>query len=98
MNKVPCSVDPVIFFPIEGVTRVKKLFAPYVYPDDAKAVCGTCPVRQRCLDTCLEIERVHGRQAGVWGGTSEVERERVNRRRGVRRSLSVVGQLELELA
>ncbi|MGH9105469.1 MAG: WhiB family transcriptional regulator [Acidimicrobiales bacterium] len=39
----------------------------------AKAVCGSCPVRKECLDYALRIREPHG----IWGGLSEVERRAI---------------------
>ncbi|MDQ1367102.1 MAG: WhiB family transcriptional regulator, redox-sensing transcriptional regulator [Acidimicrobiaceae bacterium] len=41
----------------------------------AKAVCRTCPVREACLRFAIETNQ----EAGVWGGTSEEERDRIRR-------------------
>ena len=41
--------------------------------DKAKAICRTCPVKQRCLETALDYE-VHERH-GVWGETTPEERD-----------------------
>ena len=38
--------------------------------DEAKAVCGRCPVRTECLAFALERHIEHG----IWGGTSPPER------------------------
>lgn len=41
----------------------------------AVAICRQCPVRQDCLDYALE----HPDMAGVWGGTSHRERNRIHK-------------------
>jgi WhiB family redox-sensing transcriptional regulator len=41
----------------------------------AVAICRQCPVRQACLDYALE----HPDMAGVWGGTSHRERNRIHK-------------------
>ncbi|HJT02100.1 MAG TPA: WhiB family transcriptional regulator [Pseudonocardiaceae bacterium] len=41
---------------------------------EAKAVCAGCPVRARCLQDAIE-----NREFGVWGGTTETERDRLRR-------------------
>lgn len=46
----------------------------------AKLVCSACPVRTPCLAAALD-----GREAGVWGGTSEEERTSTRRRHARRR-------------
>jgi WhiB family redox-sensing transcriptional regulator len=58
--------DPVDFFPERG----ESLSA-------AKAVCGTCSVREECLDYAMQWNHL----SGVWGGLSERERRLLRRRR-----------------
>jgi WhiB family redox-sensing transcriptional regulator len=41
----------------------------------AKSVCRSCPVRAACLRFAIETNQ----EAGIWGGTSEEERERIRR-------------------
>ncbi|MFF8990333.1 WhiB family transcriptional regulator [Streptomyces sp. NPDC014983] len=62
--------DPELFFPIgtNGPAQVQA--------ERAKAVCGHCPVQQRCLDCALDT----GQGIGVWGGTTELERRALRRR------------------
>jgi WhiB family transcriptional regulator, redox-sensing transcriptional regulator len=45
----------------------------------AKAVCAGCPVKAECLEFAV----VNGEAWGVWGGTSERERRRIRRERGI---------------
>ena len=45
--------------------------------DEAKAICGLCPVREPCLEHALVVRE----KLGVWGGLTERERRRVLRRR-----------------
>jgi WhiB family redox-sensing transcriptional regulator len=62
-------VDPDLFFPV-GTT------GPALHQiDEAKRICGTCPVRAACLDWAL----AHGTSSGVWGGTTEEERHALRR-------------------
>ncbi|MFJ9563961.1 WhiB family transcriptional regulator [Streptomyces fuscichromogenes] len=66
-------VDPELFFPIghsgPSLTQI----------DEAKAVCGGCPVLEQCLDWAMGA----GQLEGIWGGTTETER-RALRRHGAR--------------
>ncbi|MER7171707.1 WhiB family transcriptional regulator [Streptomyces mesophilus] len=65
MKRAECvREDPELFFPV-GTTgpALRDL-------QDAKAVCGRCPVARQCLDLALRS----GQTSGVWGGTSEAER------------------------
>ena len=64
--------DPDLFFPagragpaIEGIRA-------------AKALCATCPVRDRCLTFALETNQ----EAGIWGGADEEERRELRRKLG----------------
>jgi len=63
--------DPELFFPI-GNTGPALLQI-----EQAKAVCFGCPVRDECLEWALDT----GPLMGVWGGTSELDRRALQRRR-----------------
>lgn len=43
----------------------------------AKAVCGSCPVRETCLEHALTVRE----REGVWGGATERDRRRIIRQR-----------------
>lgn len=43
----------------------------------AKAICATCPVRSECFDYALR-----NNEHGIWGGTTEQEREQIRRLTG----------------
>jgi WhiB family transcriptional regulator, redox-sensing transcriptional regulator len=73
--------DPELFFPVASAGPAARQVAR------AKAICLQCPVRDECLDFALES----GQDFGVWGGTSEVER-RTMRRRRIRRSRAMTRQ------
>lgn len=45
--------------------------------DEAKAVCRSCSVMERCLSWALETRQ----DVGVWGGLSEDERRRLHKRK-----------------
>ncbi|MFK0112508.1 WhiB family transcriptional regulator [Streptomyces sp. NPDC091217] len=62
--------DPDLFFP-SGTTGPAALQI-----EEAKAVCRRCPVMETCGDWAL----ASGQSDGVWGGMSEAERRRVQRR------------------
>ena len=55
-----------MFFPGDGVGVIK-----------AQKICAACPVKAQCLNYALENHVEHG----VWGGTSERERRRLQRAR-----------------
>jgi len=64
-SKAAClDADPELFFPLtdQGPSLVQVR--------EALEFCGTCQVREACLDWALEQEIRHG----VWGGTTEHER------------------------
>ncbi|MFJ4839619.1 WhiB family transcriptional regulator [Streptomyces sp. NPDC088746] len=63
--------DPDLFFPIGSTGPA------LVQAEEAKAVCGNCPVRGQCLEWALE----NGQDSGVWGGMDENERRALKRRR-----------------
>jgi WhiB family transcriptional regulator, redox-sensing transcriptional regulator len=52
--------DPELFFP--------EWTGPAI--DQAKQICGGCPVRARCLDWALS----HRAAFGIWGGRTAAER------------------------
>jgi WhiB family redox-sensing transcriptional regulator len=59
------ETDPEAFFPEKGgSTR------------EAKRICGVCEVKRECLDYALQ----HQERFGIWGGLSERERRRMQRR------------------
>ncbi len=58
--------EPDVFFPSDGVGV-----------DKARKICKGCGVRSTCLEYALGLRIEHG----VWGGASERERRRINRRR-----------------
>jgi WhiB family redox-sensing transcriptional regulator len=49
------------------------------YDDQARRLCGGCPVRQECLETALADPDL----TGMWGGTTPVERRQMRRGRAV---------------
>jgi WhiB family redox-sensing transcriptional regulator len=59
--------DPDLFFPIAPSGPALQQIA------QAKAICARCPVRRECLQYALATHQVHG----VWGGTSEEERQQL---------------------
>ncbi|NCY16693.1 MAG: WhiB family transcriptional regulator [Actinobacteria bacterium] len=63
---------PDTFFPSDGVGV-----------EVAKRICATCPVVDTCLEYALENHIDHG----VWGGTSERQRRRILKARGIRVSV-----------
>ncbi|MFF7212534.1 WhiB family transcriptional regulator [Streptomyces sp. NPDC008238] len=68
--------DPEVFFPV-GTGSLT-----YGQIDQAKAVCGRCPVVEKCLQWALDAGQVEG----VWGGTTERERRAMVSRETRRRT------------
>lgn len=67
-----CADKPAtLFFPSDGVGV-----------EVARRICGTCAVKEQCLEYALRNRIDHG----VWGGTSERERRRILRRRRLDRA------------
>jgi hypothetical protein len=59
-----CSqTDPELFFPDKGQS-----------PRHAKTICRQCDVRLECLDYALR----NNERFGVWGGTTDYQRSRLN--------------------
>jgi WhiB family transcriptional regulator, redox-sensing transcriptional regulator len=44
--------------------------------EPAKRICADCPVRIDCLSHALD----HPEEQGIWGGTTDNERDRIRRR------------------
>ncbi|MGW2051760.1 WhiB family transcriptional regulator [Streptomyces sp. NPDC001858] len=72
-------VDPDLFFPVGRTGPALDQI------DEAKAVCGRCPVMQQCRDWAVEAGQVEG----IWGGMTESER-RALRRRMIRQTKDTV--------
>jgi WhiB family transcriptional regulator, redox-sensing transcriptional regulator len=62
------GLDVDIFYPVFE-------FGPDV--ELAKAICGTCAVREACLEYAMATRQ----DDGVWGGLTDPERRRLRRRR-----------------
>ena len=83
MDQAACAdVDPDLFYhdhPTQTGTR-----NPFTA---ARAICGQCPVSRECLSYAIATESSaprtagHTARAGVWGGYSARERERIARNR-----------------
>ena len=57
------ETDPELFHPGQGESNAPALL-----------VCSRCEVREPCLEYALAT-----RQSGIWGGTSEKQRQRMRR-------------------
>jgi WhiB family redox-sensing transcriptional regulator len=65
--------DPELFFPVGTGARAAGQI------EEAKVICGNCPVAQRCADFAV----ANGYE-GVWGGLDDEQRRRMRRGRLVR--------------
>jgi WhiB family transcriptional regulator, redox-sensing transcriptional regulator len=63
------DADPELFFPGEDIRSAS------AQAKAAKLICRRCPVRTTCLRWVL----TSGREAGIWGGLTEDERQRLDR-------------------
>ncbi|HEU4946620.1 MAG TPA: WhiB family transcriptional regulator [Kribbella sp.] len=63
------DVNPELFFSPESERGVRKRAREMV----AKSLCGTCPVQPECRQHAISV----GEPYGVWGGTTESERDNV---------------------
>lgn len=64
------QIDPELFFPTGSAAQVK------TQREQAKMICGRCPVREACLRWALDSRQ----DIGVWGGLSEEERRGLHKR------------------
>lgn len=78
-NAICRDTDPELFFPV-GTTGQALLQI-----DQAKQVCGECPVQPDCLQYALDTNQ----DAGIWGGTSEDERRSLRRNLKIRQRVAV---------
>jgi len=69
------GMNPNVFFPDLGDTEGA---------ERAKAICRGCPVKRECLEYALSW---HPPVEGVWGGTSEMDRQLTANSRLRRRNL-----------
>ncbi len=76
------DADPELFFPVTAHGPGKEEI------EQAKALCAGCRVRRQCLQFALATHQMHG----VWGGTTEDERQlHVRRERQRGRARTAVG-------
>lgn len=66
--------NPELFFPIGTSGPALQQI------EQAKAICGRCPVVAQCLAAALD----HGEDAGIWGGLTAEERRVVRQARARR--------------
>lgn len=81
-NRAAClDMDTDLFFPPPGDAVAMRM---------AKAVCAVCPadVREACLNVALKNPRI----AGVWGGTTDLDRRKIRRLAGVTKECRRCGE------
>jgi len=64
------TTDPRVFFPEDADGRPVE-DGPEA--DPARRICAQCPLRHQCLEYALSVAM----PAGIWGGLSTNERERI---------------------
>ena len=64
------DADPELFFPDRDIRSAR------AQVKTAKLMCRGCPVTATCLNWAL----ASGQEAGIWGGLTEDERHRLQRR------------------
>jgi len=74
-SQLCAQVDPELFFPERGDNTISKV---------AKAICAECPFKKPCAEYALHFEI-----RGIWGGTSEQDRNVLARKRGITRRVVV---------
>lgn len=75
------SEDPELFFAADGARGTERESRE----QDAKAICSRCPLVRPCLAHALT-----NAEWGIWGGTSEEEREALQHRHGLARRVASV--------
>ncbi len=72
------DVDPELFFPQEVEVAPNKIVSKYSNLAAAKQVCASCPLSLQCLEYALRNTEI-----GIWGGTTESQRESLRKRRNI---------------
>jgi WhiB family redox-sensing transcriptional regulator len=81
-NETPlCSTtDPEIFFPQDVEFNGRTTASPkYHNLAAAKELCSKCPLQIQCLEYAIRNSEM-----GIWGGTTESQREGLRRSRRIR--------------
>lgn len=74
------STDPEIFYAEEIYVpgKVMPIGSKYAYESQAKSICHECPLINKCLEFALD-----NYEMGIWGGTTERDRQRLRSRLGI---------------
>lgn len=70
-SKPGCRNRPELFFPEDFYDYSERSFIE----GWAKKLCGQCPVQNLCLEYALTAKET----AGIWGGTTARERQKLSR-------------------
>lgn len=76
------ETDPDAFFPkdyFDDADGSKPPSSAYENERAVKAICGDCPLKIDCLMYAITTG-----QQGIWGGTTEGERQAIRRGRGIK--------------
>jgi WhiB family redox-sensing transcriptional regulator len=76
------QTDPELFFsqPVAGSEDLfKTKRSVYLSERQAKEICKECPLIKDCLAYALKYD-----EHGIWGGTTEQDREKIRRSLGIR--------------
>jgi WhiB family transcriptional regulator, redox-sensing transcriptional regulator len=80
-----CSnVDPELFYPQEIEVNKTKVISKYTNLAAAKKICSECPLKLKCLEYALNNGEI-----GVWGGTTEHQRDDLRGRRRISRPITI---------
>lgn len=79
-NPACAETDPELFFPQEITDSTGNLRSKYYNLAAAKKICDGCPLKMACLEYALNNIEI-----GVWGGTTEEQRNLMRRRIGAAR-------------
>lgn len=79
-SQLCAQTDPEVFFPERGSVDQSHL---------AKSICAQCPFKTPCAEYALHFDI-----RGIWGGTSEEDRRKIGKARGIKRT-TVLPPIEL---
>ena len=71
----PCAQVGADFFTVDDSTN------RYHNTKKLRQICGSCPMREPCLEYALHVKVL-----GFWGGTTDGERAKIRRARGIKPS------------
>lgn len=78
-SQLCAQTDPEVFFPERGSHDQSYL---------AKSICAKCPFKSPCAEYAIHYDI-----RGIWGGTSEEDRRRIGKARGIKRKTVAPAEL-----